>query len=570
MDVERFDASACSRDRAAGEARAPSESALHSACHAPAARSMLVVAAREERRLRVHERARTRARARPAPGCCLCGIVEEAPPVAARTPRRPRSGRGGRRRGRSSQPPARRRRARPRAPQTGPRCTCQGSVGSARPELGRVQAQHLRPALAERRERAGGAAELRGQHERVETLARVEDGDEPAGGLRARTSSAPPAAAASGAAIGVARCASASVAHRGSEPGELLVEEPERPLRDEHRRGVEDVLARRPVVRVRRLPRARAAHGRAARRGCRPPALLRTARRRRRATRRTRSRRRRRRTARASASSASSMPSSHAGVRDRVAELLGHEERRRRSSMREEDGGVVALHADIEPQCRPLRARRTSVSSAGGHAVASSGEYIRVSWWRRSPRANTVTSRCGASRGTRNEKSALRARPAPPPTPAGRVPKLDEPVLDPRRRGRRGAGRRNSIPAGSSSFSGRRPRPMAKKGPTVCEGVLTAAPAASCRRRRGRARRPTRTRAPTRAASARGRTARRAAARERGSRTELKIGSYGNSGSPGKYICVTSRCVNRRPKSEKWMCAGRQAFGGSPTGTSPA
>ena len=46
-----------------------------------------------------------------------------------------------------------------------------------------------------------------------------------------------------------------------------------------------------------------------------------------------------------------------------------------------------------------------------------------------------------------------------------------------------------------------------------------------------------------------------------GSRIELKIGSNGNSGSPGKYICVTSRSVNARPKSEKWMCAGRHAFG---------
>ncbi len=45
------------------------------------------------------------------------------------------------------------------------------------------------------------------------------------------------------------------------------------------------------------------------------------------------------------------------------------------------------------------------------------------------------------------------------------------------------------------------------------------------------------------------------------SRIELKIGSNGNSGSPGKYICVTSRSVNARPKSEKWMWFGRQALG---------
>ena len=53
------------------------------------------------------------------------------------------------------------------------------------------------------------------------------------------------------------------------------------------------------------------------------------------------------------------------------------------------------------------------------------------------------------------------------------------------------------------------------------------------------------------------------------SRTELKIGSWKNSGSSGKYICVTSRCVNARPNSEKWMCAGRQAFGWLPHGYAP-
>ena len=49
--------------------------------------------------------------------------------------------------------------------------------------------------------------------------------------------------------------------------------------------------------------------------------------------------------------------------------------------------------------------------------------------------------------------------------------------------------------------------------------------------------------------------------RAAGSRTDWKIGSESNSGSPGKYICVTSRSVNARPKTERWMCAGRQAFG---------
>ena len=89
------------------------------------------------------------------------------------------------------------------------------------------------------------------------------------------------------------------------------------------------------------------------------------------------------------------------------------------------------------------------------------------------------------------------------------------------------------------------------------------------RRRRGRGRCPTCSRAPTRARSSRGRTSRPAARAPSGRGPALKIGSYGNSGSPGKYICVTSRCVNARPKTEKWMCAGRQAFSWLPHGYEP-
>jgi hypothetical protein len=48
--------------------------------------------------------------------------------------------------------------------------------------------------------------------------------------------------------------------------------------------------------------------------------------------------------------------------------------------------------------------------------------------------------------------------------------------------------------------------------------------------------------------------------RAAGSGTELKTGSWANNGSPGKYICVISRCVNARPNTEKWMCAGRHAL----------
>ena len=42
---------------------------------------------------------------------------------------------------------------------------------------------------------------------------------------------------------------------------------------------------------------------------------------------------------------------------------------------------------------------------------------------------------------------------------------------------------------------------------------------------------------------------------------ELKIGSKGKSGSPGKYICVTSRVKNDGPNKEKWMWAGSEGQG---------
>src|SRR5579872_7208258 len=48
--------------------------------------------------------------------------------------------------------------------------------------------------------------------------------------------------------------------------------------------------------------------------------------------------------------------------------------------------------------------------------------------------------------------------------------------------------------------------------------------------------------------------------RPRWSGIELRIGSSGMRGSPGKYICVTSRLESQGPNTEKWMCAGRHAL----------
>ena len=51
-----------------------------------------------------------------------------------------------------------------------------------------------------------------------------------------------------------------------------------------------------------------------------------------------------------------------------------------------------------------------------------------------------------------------------------------------------------------------------------------------------------------------------------GQRIDAKIGSNGKRGSSGKYICVMSRSEKARPKTEKWMWAGRHAFGWFPQG----
>ena len=101
-------------------------------------------------------------------------------------------------------------------------------------------------------------------------------------------------------------------------------------------------------------------------------------------------------------------------------------------------------------------------------------------------------------------------------------------------------------------------RPKWKNGPTVCDDVatrpsfdvVTRAPRTAWSR--GRAPRcRTGSRAPTPAVSGRGRTTTPCAACARSSGIDCSIGSYGNSGSLGKYICVTRRVRNDRPKIEK-------------------
>ena len=103
--------------------------------------------------------------------------------------------------------------------------------------------------VAERRERPRGAAELRGEAvvaDRDEAFARLLQRHEPAGDLeperrRQRLLEEGPAT------IGVERCLR-ELGQPALDGREIRENEVERAARDEHRRGVHDVLARRAAV----------------------------------------------------------------------------------------------------------------------------------------------------------------------------------------------------------------------------------------------------------------------------------------------------------------------------------
>ena len=232
--------------------------------------------------------------------------------------------------------------------------------------------------------------------------------------------------------------------------------------------------------------------------------------------------------------------------------------------MREEDGGAVALHADIEPQSRrPPLARRASraapASSAGEHRSSLAPRASRCASARagaararrRTPRATLAPSR---RHQERKRPAVRRCRSAPSAAPAA-IPDLDHPVGD-----------RRALPVESVPISSTPGRVRARSarsgtgrsrrtGPTVCDGVLgdalTAPRAASCRAAAAEDDVPLVAERPLRLGRLQVEAA-TSSSRDFGSRTELKIGSYSNSGSPGKYICVTSRCGElraRRPRS---------------------
>ena len=138
---------------------------------------------------------------------------------------------------------------------TRPRAVCHGSAGGPEPEPPGEVLRDRRAGVAERGERPGGAAELRVEPRPQQAGARVERRVEPAGGLeperdRERLLEQRPARHRGGGVLTRERRA-------GARDGvELLDDERPRAARDEHRRGVDDVLARRAVVHVLGMLRA--------------------------------------------------------------------------------------------------------------------------------------------------------------------------------------------------------------------------------------------------------------------------------------------------------------------------
>ena len=116
-------------------------------------------------------------------------------------------------------------------------------------ELLRVRVQDVEAAVAERGERSSRAAELRGQARGGKALPRVDDPDEPAGGLQSERRRhgllEQRARRRHGCAMLVRELRA-----RARNAVELGVDERRRVSCDERRRRVEDVLARRAVVHV--------------------------------------------------------------------------------------------------------------------------------------------------------------------------------------------------------------------------------------------------------------------------------------------------------------------------------
>ena len=287
-------------------------------------------------------------------------------------------------------------------------------------ELVCVEARHLETPVAERCERSRGTPELGREAVAADPLEAVEgihQRDQPDGALQPERrrhgvlEERPP---------GHRRRSVRARKLRAAGGGrvEPAADESERPLRDEHRGRVHDVLARGPPVdEAGRLPADRrdAARERAARRGSRRRGPPRRARQRRRAPGGSGRRSRRRH---GPGSLRRSPPRSRARAPPRASPRARPCPTRRRAGRRapawpgsrsqgEERRLPVTLQADVEPQAVAVpvrderrRARRDRAPSSTGSAAfarSSSGKYMRVSTGFSRPRAKTSIARCGAS-----------------------------------------------------------------------------------------------------------------------------------------------------------------------------
>ncbi len=368
-------------------------------------------------------RARRRRRA-PLTDADRIALVRHRRGAAARpprAPRRPRSARAGRRRARSSRTPRRPPRAPRRARQRVLRSCATAATGSRQLELAREQPHHLARRRRRAPQRAGRPAELRAQARSRTWASRaraVEHATSQPAAFRPKVvgtaccSSVRPA-------IGVARCASASAAHARPRRRAQPTISPRAPPGDEHRRGVDDVLARRPEVdeagrlaadglpqrahqRLGRVPRRRAPpRADASMSNSSAPAALGD-------RRRPDGPGRPRRAPRAftSARSASSIAASHARS-DTAARSSAGTKSGSKASQREEHrlagrpGGGCRTGARRPRRRRderraPRLVERATSTGSAAFASTSSGKYIRVTARFSSPRANTPTSRCGA------------------------------------------------------------------------------------------------------------------------------------------------------------------------------
>ena len=598
VDLEPLERAPRGRGGAAREGER-AESAGHSACQrAGGALVLLRQRCEQRRRVRAAPAARRRARATRRPGCA-CAASSRTRRRRLGAPRRPRSGASSTTSSPIFASDAGGDGERGAELGDGTRFVCHGTTGSCEAELLGVAPQHLEAVVAERRERAGRAAELRRRAARAgcasgRVAPRAAPTSQPAAfspnvvGTACWSSVRP--------AITVARCVV-------REPGALAprrrrvarATSAERVARDEHRGGVEDVLARRAPVdvaggvasdgvreradeRLDRVPggaalRRASSPGRSVGVGTPPRSPPRP---------RLESRRRR----------ASAAASARLGVEHRLRATRGRRPRRgappgRRARSNTSDAqrrrsrrSPWRRMSNSSPSSRRARSASTASSTADEDRVLCVRLLLVGEVHPRQHRLQQAAgehqhSRCGAWPSTRpglhvtNEKRPSSSQPERPhPKSAAIAPVLvGLPDLDHRVRHRLAravehapADRTTPVRA-TSSFAAASQSPIEKNGPTVCDGRRAASVSIGVVGRPAEDDVELGSRAPTPARSSRGRSAQTSRSRAFGSRTDWKIGSYSNSGSPGKYICVTSRCVNARPKSEKWMCAGRHAFG---------